>query len=100
MAKRENEGDNEEDDAFLELAREFMQEFKEPIKKWLEEAAKSGGRRTREMAMMMVFLAGIVFGTRVLTYTRTLSGEAFAFLVGTILMYLFDIVRPRLRIGV
>ena len=99
MAK-DDANDDEEDDAFLELAREFMREFKEPIKKWLEEAAKSGGRRTREMAMIMVFLAGIVAGTGILTYTRTLSGEAFAFLVGTILMYLFDIVRPRLRVGV
>ena len=91
--------DDEDDDEFVKFLRDFVDKFHDPIKLWLEEMAASGKRRTKEMKWIMFFLAGLVTGTGILTYLRAISGEAFTFLVGSVLMYLFDLVRPRLRVG-
>ena len=48
---------------------------------------------------IMGFLGFVVFFTGILTANGILSAEAFTFLVGTVLMYLFNLIGPRFQIG-
>ena len=48
---------------------------------------------------IMAFLAFVVLFTGILTAKAVLSGEAFTFLVGTVLMYLFNLIGPRIQVG-
>jgi hypothetical protein len=97
MSKQEEETEPELDlDA---IVLKFMEDHKQAISDGLREWAKSGRRRGIMLIAVMVFLGGTVLFTGLLTYVGSLPGEAFTFLVGTILMYLFNLIGPRVQIG-
>ncbi|MEE9236251.1 MAG: hypothetical protein V3U52_00455 [Thermoplasmata archaeon] len=77
----------------------FMDDHKEAISDMLRDWGKGGKRRGITFMAIIIFLAGIVGLTGYLTYLGSLPGEAFAFLVGTVLMYLFNLIGPRLQAG-
>ncbi len=65
----------------------------------LRDWGKGGRRRSFVVAGILIFLGGIVALTGALTFWVILPGKAFAFLVGTILMYLFNMVGPRISVS-
>lgn len=91
--------DEEEDEAFANMIVKFLDDHKDAIDTWLRESAKGGSRRGWALLAVMSFLGGIVLLTGILTYLHSLPGEAFTFLVGTVLMYLFNVIGPRIQIG-
>jgi len=91
--------DEEDSDAFEKMIVKFLGDHKDAIDTWLRESAKGGMRRGRALVAVMGFLGGIVLLTGILTYLHSLPGEAFTFLVGTVLMYLFNVIGPRIQIG-
>ncbi len=84
---------------FEKVILKFMDDHKEAIGDMLRDWGKGGRRRGMTVMAIIVFLAGIVGLTGYLTYLGRLPGEAFAFLVGTVLMYLFNLIGPRLQAG-
>lgn len=48
---------------------------------------------------VIVFLGGIVLFAGILTNLGTIPGEASTFLVGTVLMDLFNLIGPRIQVG-
>ncbi len=77
----------------------FLDDHKAGIDDMLREWGKGGQRRGRSFIAVIVFLAGIVAGTGYLTILGVLPGEAFTFLVGTILIYLFNLLGPRFQVS-
>ena len=77
----------------------FLDDHKNAIDDGLREWAKGGKRRGWSLVAVMTFLGGIVLLTGTLTHFGTLSAEAFTFLVGTVLMYLFNLIGPKIQIG-
>ncbi|MEE9236528.1 MAG: hypothetical protein V3U52_01890 [Thermoplasmata archaeon] len=84
---------------FEKVILKFMDDHKEAISDMLRDWGKGGRRRGMTVMAIIMFLAGIVGLTGYLTYLGSLPGEAFAFLVGTVLMYLFNLIGPRLQAG-
>lgn len=77
----------------------FLEDQKDPIGSALREYGKGGLRRGRALYAIIAFMAGIVAGTGYLTFLGTLAGEAFTFLVGIILMYLFNLLGLRFQVS-
>ncbi len=95
-----DEGDDEEPEFNLEkVALKFLDDHKDAIDSIMREWGKGGKRRGWMVGAVMAFLSFIVLFTGILTAYSILSGEAFTFLVGAILMYLFNMIGPRLQIG-
>lgn len=65
----------------------------------LRNWGEGGIRHGRALYAIIAFMAGIVAGTGYLTLLAVLPGEAFTFLVGTILMYLFGLLGPRFQVA-
>ncbi len=94
--------DDEEEEPEFDLQMiilKFMDDHKEAIDDTLRDWGKGGRRRGMTVMAIIGFLAGIVGLTGLLTYLGNLPGEAFAFLVGTVLMYLFNLIGPRFQAG-
>ncbi len=92
----------DEDDEEMKLEpiiMKFLEDHKQPIDDGLREWAKGGQRRGRSLLAIMTFLGLIVLFTGLLMSAGALSAEAFTFLVGTVLMYLFNAIGPRIQIG-
>jgi hypothetical protein len=77
----------------------FLEDHKDAIGAVLQDWGKGGLRRGRMLLAIMAFLAFVVLFTGLLTAGKVLSPEAFTFLVGTVLMYLFNLIGPRLQVG-
>jgi len=77
----------------------FLDDHKDAIDHGLREWSKGGTRRARTLIAIMTFLGLIVLFTGLLANAGALSAEAFTFLVGTVLMYLFNAIGPRITIG-
>lgn len=101
MARDEKLGDEDEHPDFdLEkVILKFMDDHKDAIDATLREWGKGSKRRGRMLAAIMGFLGFVVLFTGILTWYAVLSGEAFTFLVGTVLMYLFNLIGLRLQVG-
>ncbi len=82
-----------------DLIRTFLDDHKEAIDVILRDWGKGAQRRGYVVAGVLAFLGGIVILTGLLTLWGVLPGEAFAFLVGTILMYLFNMIGPRFQVS-
>ena len=100
MTREDETDEDEEPDFDLEkVVLKFLDDHKDAIDAMLREWGKGGTRRGRMLAAIMGFLGSVVLFTGVLTWYSVLSGEAFTFLVGTVLMYLFNLIGPRLQVG-
>ncbi len=101
MARDElSDGDDEQPDFDLEkVVLKFMDDHREAIGSMLREWGKGGKRRGWMLGGIMGFLGFVVLFTGILTTYSILSGEAFTFLVGTVLMYLFNLIGPRIQVG-
>ena len=91
--------DNDEEMKLEPIIVKFLEDHRQAIDDGLREWAKGGQRRGRALLAIMTFLGLIVLFTGLLTNARALSAEAFTFLVGTVLMYLFNAIGPRIQIG-
>jgi len=97
---RDAKGDEGEPPFDLEkVVLKFMDDHKEAIDSALRDWGKGGKRRGWMIGAVMAFLGCIVLFTGILTAYSIISGEAFTFLVGAILMYLFNMIGPRLQVG-
>ncbi len=97
---RDAKGDEGEPPFDLEkVVLKFMDDHKEAIDSVLRDWGKGGKRRGWMIGAVMAFLGFIVLFTGILTAYSIISGEAFTFLVGAILMYLFNMIGPRLQVG-
>ena len=94
-----NEGENDEngDEAFWRGLRDFFVAYKNDIGSIIRAIAKNveEGPRLKFKAMISTFglLAFIVLVLGYLTTQHVVSGDAFAFLVGAIVGYLFSFLR-------
>jgi len=97
----EDSGDEGEEPPFdLEkVVLKFLDDHRDAIDSMLRDWGKSGKRRGWMLLAIMGFLGFVVLFTGILTANRILSAEAFTFLVGTVLMYLFNLIGPRFQIG-
>jgi len=98
----DSSGEGEDEELEFDLQKvvlKFMGDHKEAIDSVLREWGKSGKRRGWMVGAVMAFLGFIVLFTGILTAYSIISGEAFTFLVGAILMYLFNMIGPRLQVG-
>jgi hypothetical protein len=77
----------------------FLDDHKDAIGAMLRDWGKGGQRRGRMLLAVMGFLGFVVLFTGLLTAYGFLSAEAFTFLVGSVLMYLFNVIGPRLSVG-
>lgn len=93
------EDENGEELPLGDLIREFLGDHKEAIDDILRDWGKGARRHGYIVAGILAFLGGIVILTGLLTLWGVLPGEAFAFLVGTILMYLFNMIGPRFQVS-
>ena len=99
---REDESDDEDAQPDFDLEKivlQFLDDHRDAIDSMMREWGKGGRRRGRTIVAIMGFLGFVVLFTGVLTANSILSGEAFTFLVGTVLMYLFNLIGPRLQVG-
>ncbi len=101
MTRGDEIGDDEERSDFdLEkVLLKFLDDHKDAIDSVLRDWGKGGKRRGWMLGAIMTFLGLVVLFTGILTAQAILSGEAFTFLVGTVLMYLFNLIGPRLQVG-
>lgn len=97
--KDEDEGEEEPELDLEKIIVKFLDDHKDAIDSGLREWGKAGKRRGWMLLAILVFLGGIVVFTGYLTLVGSLPGEAFTFLVGTVLMYLFNLIGPRLQVG-
>ena len=91
--------ENGDESDFEGVVSKFLEDHKEAIDDVLRDWGKGGRRGGFVVAGILIFLGGIVALTGALTFWGILPGEAFAFLVGTILMYLFNMVGPRISVS-
>lgn len=99
---REDKPDDEDEQPELDVTKvalKFLDDHRDAIDSMLREWGKGGKRRGWMLGAIMVFLGAVVLFTGFLTAQAILSGEAFTFLVGTVLMYLFNLIGPRLQVG-
>ncbi len=102
MKRDDSSGDEEDEQPDLDLTKvalKFLDDQKDAIGSMLRDWGKGGRRRGWMLGAIMAFLAFVVLFTGILTARAVLSAEAFTFLVGTVLMYLFNLVGPRLQVG-
>src|SRR3990172_5551409 len=90
---RDDEPEDVEPEFDLEkVVLRFLDDHKDAIDSVLREWGKGGRRRGLMLGAIMSFLAFVVLFTGILTASSVISGEAFTFLVGTVLMYLFNLI--------
>ncbi len=99
MAHGEEPEDEVPEFDLTKVVLKFLDDQKEPISAGIREWGRGGSRRSWMLGAIMVFLGLIILFTGFLTSTAILSGDAFTFLVGLVLMYLFNLLGPRLQVG-
>ncbi len=94
----DEEGSEEEDeDAFGEMLKQFLEEHQEPIGEILRAYAHNMKATLRQKGWttlgVFLLLGGIVLAVSLLAWQGIVTGEAVAFLVGAVVGYLFSFLR-------
>ncbi len=97
MPQNNGEGEEEENDEGLKLIAEFLERHENQIslaiEAWIKNFEKASTRRLWVIFGVFPLAAIIVAITGYLTYTGKLSGDAFTFLIGSIVGYLFSYLK-------
>ncbi len=89
--------ENGEEDAFGEMLKQFLEEYKEPIGDIMRAYAHNMKATLRQKGWttlgVFLLLGGIVLAVGLLAWQGIVTGEAVAFLVGAVVGYLFTFLR-------
>ncbi len=98
MAEDEGEErEEDEEDAFGEMLKQFLEEYREPIGEILRAYAHNMKATLRQKGWttlgVFLLLVGMVAAISLLAWQRIVTGEAVAFVVGAVVGYLFSFLR-------
>ncbi len=87
----------EEDERFVDMLEGFLKRYEAQIGRaidgWTKNMEKEPERKLRIVLAIVLLVAFSVFALAWLTLAGKVSGDAFAFLIGSVIGYLFSYLR-------